>query len=407
VTLTLWVVVAALTAYQIAPASVLPVVRADLGVGATAASWLVSALILAMALFGVPAGVVLDRVDRRWVLVGATVLATATTVAAWWTGAAGDYRAVLAVRFLSGVAIVTVWTASLALVGAAVDPEASATAVGVLTTAVPAGFAVSQFVGPPLSAVVGWAGSFAVYGGVALLGLLGFVVAVRGVDVEAGDGDGDGTDTDGPPTWTEVRTVVGSRAVLTVAVLAFAAFSLNLLMNSWLPTFVVDRFTLPLWLSGLVAGVFPAVGVLSRASSGPVSKRFFDDRRRPVVFLSFVVATPAVAAVAVVGRAAVLLALLAVSGFFIQLGLALLFTYVQELVAANVVGTAVAVLNAVGFLGAFSAPVVAGALLEATGGFVAAFAYAGALATLGVVAAWVAPEPGADGRRTVGAGADD
>lgn len=53
-----------------------------------------------------------------------------------------------------------------------------------------------------------------------------------------------------------------------------------------------------------------------------------------------------------------------VAGFVTQMGLALLFPYVRELVAENVAGTALSVLNVVGVGGEFVTPILTGALPE-------------------------------------------
>lgn len=56
--------------------------------------------------------------------------------------------------------------------------------------------------------------------------------------------------------------------------------------------------------------------------------------------------------------------------------------------APNVAGTAIAVLSTLGFLGSFSAPVIAGTLLGRSNSYTLAFRYATAVALLGVLLAW-------------------
>jgi predicted MFS family arabinose efflux permease len=55
----------AAAAYEIAPASVLPVVRGALDIGPTAAGWLVSVMYATAVLASVPVGFLLDRVSVR------------------------------------------------------------------------------------------------------------------------------------------------------------------------------------------------------------------------------------------------------------------------------------------------------------------------------------------------------
>lgn len=373
-TLSLWLAFNFIVAYEIAPASLLPLVREGLGVGATAASWLVSVLLLGMAGFSIPAGIVLDRVDNRRVIFVSTGAVLLSTLWAWRAGTAGAYDRLVLARFLGGAAIVTLWTAGVNVVDGAFDRENQGTAIAVFATSIPGGFVIGHVTAPLLATRVGWAGTFPVYGLLGALGIGGFAVVTRDVsitvDVET-------------PSRREFAAVLRNPQVWAVSGMAFAAFSLNFVFNSWLPTYVAGNFSLPLGIGGAVAAIFPAVGVVGRLSGGLVSDRLFGTRRRPIVLGSFLVLAPASVAIPFIDSVSLLFVALLVTGFLTQVGLVLLFPYVRELVANNVAATAFAVLNTVGFLGAFSAPVVSGRLIERTG-FFAAFGYAGLLAVLGV-----------------------
>ena len=381
-TITLWLAFDFLTAYEIAPASLLPLVQKGLDVGPTAASWLVSALLLAMAVFSIPAGIVLDRVDNRRAIFVSVIVVLLSTIWAWQVGRDGAYAWVIAARFVGGGAIVTLWTAAVNVVDGSFDRDIQGTAIAFLATSIPGGFMIGHLTAPFLAERVGWAGTFPIYGLLGTLSIAGFAVASRGVSVTVN------VET---PSRREFVAVFRNPYVWAVAGMAFVAFSLNLFFNSWLPTYVADNFSLPLGIGGAVAAIFPAIGVVGRASGGVLSDRFFGTRRRPIVLGSFIVLAPASVAIPFINGVNPLLVTLVVTGFVTQIGLVLLLPYVRELVADNVAATAFAVLNTVGFLGAFSAPVVAGSLIEEAG-FLAAFAYAGLLAMGGCALAWFVPD---------------
>jgi MFS family permease len=124
---------------------------------------------------------------------------------------------------------------------------------------------------------------------------------------------------------------------------------------------------------------------------GAISDRLFDGRRRPVVLVAFVVSTPGIAAFVLASGVPAVVALLVVVGFAIQSTIGLLFTYVAEVVEPAVRSTAVALLTSVGLLGAFLAPLGAGAIIEAAG-YRPAFLVAAVGAAVGVGVAWVTPE---------------
>jgi predicted MFS family arabinose efflux permease len=300
----------------------------------------------------------------------------------WLAGRNGDYRSILASRALGGVAYVVVWNAGIDMVSRAVDGDNRATAVGVFTASGPVGFALGQGTGPLVAGAFGWPAIFPAFTGVALVGLLVFWPASRGL----------GRNRDGAPSVREFGAVLRDRTVWTVGALGFLGYALYLFVNTWGSSYLSTEVGLSLALSGLLVAAFPAIGVVSRVSSGLLSDRLFGGRRRPVVLGSFGLAAPLVLGFTRLDAIPLLLAVLLLAGFAIQLTLGLSFTYVRELVEPRVAATAVAFQTSVGLAGAFVAPTAGGAVVDAAG-FDAAFALAGLLAVCGVVLAWRAPEP--------------
>ncbi|NEU58680.1 MFS transporter [Halorussus sp. MSC15.2] len=174
--------------------------------------------------------------------------------------------------------------------------------------------------------------------------------------------------------------------------MAFAAYSCYLFLNSWLPSYLAQEFALSAALSGLLTAVFPAMGILSRAGGGAISDRLLNRRRLPVLRVAFLVSLPLVVLIALTRQLAVIVAALVVAGFVIQLTFGVVYSYVQEVVEPQITGTALAFLTTAGISGAFTAPLVAGALIEFTETYLLAFAYAAALTGLGLLVSWFAPE---------------
>jgi nitrate/nitrite transporter NarK len=380
----LWLSIVGLTAYEIAPASVLTLVAGDLGIDGTGVSWLVSVLLLGMVVASLPAGVLLDRVNNRHVVLAVAAVYLLTTGWAAIAAEAGDVTALVAARFVAGVANVTIWTAAINIVGAAFGPDRQGTSIGFIATGIPAGFAVAHTTMPALATMVGWERGFVVYGVLTLVSALAFWVYSRGLPIRT---------SFETPSRADVGAVLRNGWVWAVAALAFAAFSLNMFFNNWLPTYLVEEFGVSVAAGGLFAAAFPAIGAVARFSSGAISDRLFGGRRKPIVLGSFLVITPLIVVIAGVRTIALLIALLVVAGFVTQMGLALLLPYVRELVETNVAATALSILNLVGLTGAFSAPVLTGMLIDASGAYTTAFAYAAGLAALGALLSWRAPEP--------------
>lgn len=373
---------AGLAAYEIAPASVSPVVRASLGVGPTAAGLLVGIVFGTIVVSSVPFGMALDRTGSREALALAVLALVIAGVWGWWAGERGDYPSLLVSRVLGGMASAVVWNAGIDVVGRLVADRNRATAVGVFTASGPLGFAVGQATAPVVASWVGWPAISPAAASVGVLGLAVFWPTSRGLGRRSGD----------PPSLRDVGTVIRSPAVLQVASLGFLAYSLYLFLNAWAPSYLTDDLGLALGLSGLLVAAFPATGVLARTASGLISDRLFDGRRRPVVVLTFAVSAPTLVAFTRLATAPLLLAGLLLAGFAIQLTLGLSYSYVQEVVTPKVRATAVAFQTSVGLTGAFLAPVVGGLVVDAAG-YDVAFLLAGGVAAVGFVVASRAPEP--------------
>jgi predicted MFS family arabinose efflux permease len=373
----------AAAAYEIAPASVLPVVQESLGLGASAAGWLVSIMYATAVVTSIPAGIALDRFSVRRAVVFGTLALVVAGVWGWYAATAGAYLWLLASRVLGGIAYVIFWNAGANGIGSAVPPQYRASAVGVFTASAPVGFALGQFGSPLIESVAGWPAILPSYAAISVVGVAVFLLATRrhvpGVDASA-------------PDRTALRELFTDRAVWTVCVLCFLAYALYLFVNTWLPSYLVEGFGISLAASGLLTALFPTIGAVARSASGAVSERVFGGKRRPVAVASFAVATPAVVAFALVSRLEVVVAALVVVGFAIQLVTGLLFSYIAEIVPPAVRTTAVSLLTSIGLFGAFAAPIAAGNVIDRAG-YRPAFLVAGGVTLLGVLLALRAPEP--------------
>lgn len=380
-----WLVTVAAAAYELSPASVQPLLIARFGVGPAAASLIVGIMFGTAVVTSIPIGMSLDRVNSRYAIIGAATLLVASGLWGWQATVAGGFTSLLVSRIAGAVAFTVLWNAGADLIGRTFDARTRATAIGVFTASGTAGFAIGQFAGPHVAAALGPGAVFAAYGPFAVVGGGLFWVASRNVT--------SGNDPTARPGGAEFRRVLTSRPVWHVALIAFAAYALYLYINSWMPTYLSQELGISLASSGAIVGLFAGVGIISRVGGGAISDRVFDTRRRPVVVLSLFLTTPLIAVLWLNDVIPIVIATLLLAGFTIQLAIGLALAYVRELVEPSVAATAVSMLTAVSLTGAFLAPIVAGTLIERTGGFEAAFMAAFVVAVAGSGLAWLAPEP--------------
>ncbi|MCD9197172.1 MFS transporter [Aeromicrobium wangtongii] len=151
------------------PASLLPRISADLDVSTGAAGQAVSVTAFAGAASALFISVVLPRADRRRVMMGLTLLATASNVA---VAIAPDLLVLLVARLLLGVALGGFWAMSTAVAAQLVRAEHLGRALTIINSGVALATVAAVPLGTYLGDVWGWRWVFVMAAGVALIALL-------------------------------------------------------------------------------------------------------------------------------------------------------------------------------------------------------------------------------------------
>ncbi|MBX0297119.1 MFS transporter [Haloarcula nitratireducens] len=381
-----WLLLLFVGAYLITPASILPLVMTDLGITEATAAALVSMPQVAATVIGIPVGIYLDRVETRaTVPVAAAVLLIGST-GDWLAASGGTVSLLIASRLLAGVGMFVLWVTCINVAASTFPPARRATATSVIISGYPAGYALGQLSAPRVAAVVGWPRVFPVFGIAVLVMSLAFYVAVGRVPRCHPSTD--------PITLLDFKRVIRNRNVWAILVVTILGYSLYMVFNSWMPTYITRRFGVSLAESGTFVALFPAVGILARPIGGWLSDTVLDQRRRPVFAASFVGATVLAVAMFYSTTIAVLIAILVLAGVFVQLQIGLMYQSIQEFVEPQAAGTAVSLASVAGWLGSFVAPVVAGELVATTGIYAVLFVFAVGLGLAGGLTVWQMAESG-------------
>lgn len=163
-----------LAAYEIAPASVTPVIRESMGIGSTTAGLIVGVMFGSAVVASLPAGAVLDRTNSRTAMAMAVLALLIAGGWGWSAGHRGVYWSLIASRVLGGVAYVVVWNAGIDMVSRAVTASNRATAVAFHTSVGLAGAFLAPIAGGAVVELAGFSVAFLLAG---VLGGCGIVLA--------------------------------------------------------------------------------------------------------------------------------------------------------------------------------------------------------------------------------------
>jgi MFS family permease len=364
-----WVLVAA--AFVIAVgfglvAPVLPQLATSFGVGATAASVIVSAFALSRLLLAPAAGSLVDRLGERPVYVTGLLLVAASSAACAF---APDYWTLLAVRGLGGIGSTMFTISASGLIVRLAPPEARGRVSGLYA----ASFLMGSIAGPVLGgllAVFGLRVPFLVYAAA-------LVVAAAVVQALLGRG-----------SMPHRRTTSGGRPALQLSEALReapyrAAVGSNF-ANGW-AAFGIRMALVPLFASAALGAGPQAAGIaLALYAAGTAAALTFTGRlsdrfgRRPVALVGLVWTAVPTAFLGVSGSEPVFFALSVAAGFGAGfLGPSLQATVADTIGSDRSGGRPLAVFQMASDVGSILGPLVAGALADRVG-YGWAFAVSGA-----------------------------
>jgi EmrB/QacA subfamily drug resistance transporter len=149
----------------------LPTIERDLALNAVELSWVVTAFILAMALFTLPAGSWGDRSDNRRLFKLGVILFTVSSAVCYV--APGGYWLVAA-RFLQGIGAAFTGVTGQAILVASFPAEKRGQVLGISVASVYGGLALGPLIGGFITLHAGWRSLFLI---AAVLGLLSILIS--------------------------------------------------------------------------------------------------------------------------------------------------------------------------------------------------------------------------------------
>ena len=357
--------------------SVFPLLQKSMGLSTVQLGLLGSAFAWVYGLGALFAGNIVDRVRRKTAILGGLYVWSAICAA---TAAVSGFRGLFTMRALEGIGEAFYFPASMSLVSDYHGPDTRSRAIGVHQTSVYIGTIAGGFFAGLIGQRYGWRWSFIVFGGLGIL--LGFVLSrwlrepVRGQSEQIAVADK-------LPLGETVRAIVNQPGAVLLLGAFFCANFVAVVLLTWMPKFLFDRFHMTLAMSGLTATLYVQLAsMVGAVCGGWLADRWRAQRRGGRMLVQMVGVfggAPCVVLCGMTQSLSWLIVALTVWGFFKGLYDANIFASVFDVIRPEARGSAAGLMNTVGWLGGGgSAPIVIAWLASIYG-------LGGAIATAAVV----------------------
>lgn len=385
VVLMLWAICFCNYADRQAIFSVFPLLEREMHLTTVQLGLLGSAFAWVYGLAAPLAGMVVDRVRRKTAILGGLHAWSLICIA---TVFSRNFRQLFWFRAAEGLGETFYYPASMSLISDYHGRDTRSRAMGLHQTSVYIGTIGGGFFAGLIGQYYGWRLSFIVFGTFGIV--LGFILhrfliePPRGAAEPGSDGAEPGRDAAaqplrsaalyGPPqtalSFPAFLRLVGRTPTVMCLLGAFmCANFVAVVLLSWMPKFLYDKFHMGLAMSGLTATLFVQLASLAGAPVGgwlaDAWRRRSPRGRLAVQCAGVLGGAPFVALCGLTSSVTVLILALTCWGFFKGLYDANIFASVYDVVPPEARGTAAGFMNAIGWLaGGGSAPVVIGIVAQ-------------------------------------------
>ncbi len=329
--------------------SVFPLLQNSMGLSNIELGLLGSAFAWVYGLGALFAGNIVDRVRRKTAILGGLYAWSAICMS---TALANGFRGLFTMRALEGIGEAFYFPASMSLVSDYHGPSTRSRAIGIHQTSVYIGTIAGGFFAGLIGQRYGWRWSFIVFGGLGIV--LGLALArwLR----EPVRGQAENAETEVKLSALEtLRMIVRQPGALALLGAFFCANFVAVVLLTWMPKFLFDRFHLTLAMSGLTATIYVQLASMAGAVCGGWMADHWRAKRRGgrmlVQMVGVLGGAPFVVLCGMTQSLAWLIVALTVWGFFKGLYDANIFASVFDVIRPEARGSAAGMMNTVGWLG--------------------------------------------------------
>jgi MFS family permease len=347
--------------------SVFPLLEREMHLSPTQLGMLGASFAWVYGLCAPLAGVVVDRVRRKTAILAGLHVWSVICMA---TALSRNFGHLLFFRAAEGLGETFYFPASMSLISDYHGRQTRSRAMGLHQTSVYFGTIAGGFFAGLIGQRYGWRWSFVVFGGLGIV--LGFVLHRLLIEPERGAAESTVTMTPPPSTREFVRIIVRTPTILILLAAFLCANFVAVVLLSWMPKFLYDKFQMNLAVAGLTATVFVQLASMAGSPVGgwlaDILRRRFAGGRMAVQAAGLACAVPFVILCGRTDSVSTLIVALAVWGFFKGLYDANIFASVYDVLPPAARGAAAGMMNMIGWLGGGgTAPIVIGWVAEREG----------------------------------------
>ena len=336
--------------------SVFPLLKKEFGLDAVQLGLLGSSFAWIYGLSAPLAGVIVDRVRRKSAILGGL---HAWSLICMATALARNFGALLFFRSAEGLGESFYFPASMSLLSDYHGQPTRSRALGLHQTSVYIGTIAGGFFAGWIGQHYGWRWSFVVFGGLGIL--LGIVLNQWLIEPTRSQTE--------PRAPSSGGSFLNATALLLMAAFLCANF-VALVLLSWMPAFLYDKFHLSLAASGLTATLFVQLASMAGSPAGgwwaDVLRRKMPGGRMLVQAVGLAAGAPFVVLCGWTRSVPLLVFALAAWGFFKGIYDANIFAAIFDVIPAEARGRAAGLMNMTGWLGGGVAPVAVGYVAQAS-----------------------------------------
>jgi sugar phosphate permease len=347
--------------------SVFPLLEKQMGLTTIQLGLLGSSFAWVYGLCAMFAGLIVDRVRRKAAILGGL---QAWSFICLCTGLVSSFRGLFVMRAAEGLGETFYYPASMSLLSDYHGKSTRSTAIGFHQTSVYIGTIAGGFFAGLIGQYYGWRWSFYLFGGLGVV--LGFVLNryLREPDRGAADFEDSGyspraAHTEKLSVGESLRAVLATPTALALMGAFVCANFVAVVLLSWMPAFLYEKFHMSLAMSGLTATLFAQLASMVGSISGGWLADAWRSRsprgRMLVQAIGVFGGAPFVVLCGLTQSVTTLIVALTAWGFFKGLYDANIFASVFDVIRPEARGTAAGLMNTVGWLGGGgAAPLVIG-----------------------------------------------